>query len=63
MTMIALLAGCSSSEALNSVGTSVDGNEVKIEAAAMKLVNAVEKGGYKLVKTDELKHGLMKARR
>ncbi len=29
MTMIALLAGCSSSEALNSVGTSVDGNEVK----------------------------------
>ncbi len=36
MTMIALLAGCSSSEALNSVGTSVDGNEVKIEAAAMK---------------------------
>lgn len=50
-----LFAGCSSSEALNSVGTSVDGNEVNIEAAAVKLVNAVEKGGYNLVKTDELK--------
>ena len=54
----AVLTGCSggngSSSALNSVGTSVDGNEVAIEQASMKLVDAVQNGGYELVGTEEL---------
>ena len=53
--VVTLLAGCSSQEAMNSVGTSTDGNEVKIEAAAIKLLNAVEKGGYEVVSTENLK--------
>ena len=53
--ILALSVGCSAGAApLNKVGTSPDGNEVKIEAAAVKLVNAVENGGYELVKTDKL---------
>lgn len=57
LTTVGLLAGCSASESttLNTVGTSVDGNELKIEAAAVKLVKAVEKGGYQLTNTEELK--------
>jgi len=54
----AVLTGCSSgktsSEALNSVGTSVDGNEASIEKAAIKLVNTSNNGGYELVSTEEL---------
>ncbi|WP_028829713.1 rhodanese-like domain-containing protein [Proteocatella sphenisci] len=54
----AVLAGCSSgndaSATLNSVGTSVDGNEVAIEKASMKLVNTVNDGGYELIGTEEL---------
>lgn len=45
------LSACSS----KSPGTAKDGNEQKIETAAMKLVTAVEKGNYKLVSTEELK--------
>lgn len=53
LTMIlSLSVGCSA--ATSKVGTAKDGNEVKIEAAAVKLVNAVQKGGYELVKTDDL---------
>lgn len=44
------LTGCGS-----KVGTSKDGNEQKIEQAAVKLVQAVEQGKYKLVTTEELK--------
>ncbi|GKT26070.1 rhodanese-like domain-containing protein, partial [Aduncisulcus paluster] len=51
--VLSLSAGCSAGTA-GSVGTAKDGNEVKIEAAAMKLVNAVEQNGYELVGTDEL---------
>ncbi len=50
---LSLFAGCSAGAA-SQVGTAKDGNEVKIEAAAIKLVNAVEKGGYELVNTDSL---------
>lgn len=50
--ILSLATGCSA--AGNSVGTAKDGNEVKIEAAAIKLVNAVEKGGYELVNTENL---------
>ena len=54
----AVLTGCSggdgSSSALNSVGTSVDGNEVAIEQASMKLVDTVQNGGYELIGTEEL---------
>lgn len=42
----------------NSTGTAKDGNELKIEQAALKLHNAVEKGKYKLVGTEELKKWL-----
>ncbi len=51
--ILTLTAGCSSA-AGSQVGTAKDGNEVKIETAAIKLVNAVNKGGYELVNTDEL---------
>ena len=53
---LALTVGCSAktATATSSVGTAKDGNEVKIEKAAIKLVKAVEKGGYSLVSTDEL---------
>ena len=50
---LSLFAGCSAG-ATSQVGTAKDGNEVKIEAAAIKLVNAVEKGGYDLVNTESL---------
>lgn len=51
---LALTVGCSAKAATSSVGTAKDGNEIKIEKAAIKLVNAVQKGGYELVSTDEL---------
>ncbi|MDY6065380.1 MAG: rhodanese-like domain-containing protein [Finegoldia sp.] len=35
-------------------GTAKDGNEQKIETASMNLVNAVNKGGYELLSTEEL---------
>lgn len=45
-----------STEATNKkIGTAKDGDEMKIEKASMKLVNAKEKGKYKLVGTEELK--------
>lgn len=39
-------------------GTSVKGNEIPIENAAVKLVSDVKAGGYKLVTTSELKKSL-----
>lgn len=45
------LSACSGKD----IGTAKDGNELKIEQASIKLVNAVEKGKYKLVSTEELK--------
>jgi len=55
LTLISgLLAGCGTGAA-KKVGTSPDGNETRIEAAAMKLVNAQKQAGYELVSTDTLK--------
>lgn len=58
----ALLAGCSSNNKqaasqtpAKTVGTSVDGNELNIEKAAISLVKAKETGKYNLVSTEELK--------
>ncbi|MGE5626953.1 MAG: rhodanese-like domain-containing protein [Solirubrobacterales bacterium] len=58
----AIFAGCSSSNKqaasqtpAKTVGTSVDGNEVNIEKAAISLVKAKEAGKYNLVSTEELK--------
>ena len=44
------IVGCS-----NGAGTAKDGNELKIEQASIILHQAVEKGQYKLVGTEELK--------
>lgn len=41
-----------------AMGSAKDGNEVSIETASMKLVKAVEEGGYPLVSTEELKSWL-----
>lgn len=38
-----------------TVGSAKDGNEQKIETAAMKLVKAASEGGYTLVNTEDLK--------
>ncbi len=55
MIVSSLVVGCAANAtAVKKVGTSPDGNEVKIEAAAMKLVKAVQEHGYELVGTDEL---------
>jgi len=51
---LVLMTGCTAKAATSSVGTAKDGNEVKIEKAAIKLVNAVNKGGYNLVNTEDL---------
>ncbi|MBF0713519.1 rhodanese-like domain-containing protein [Gemella sp. GH3] len=48
--LILTLSACS-----KGVGTSKDGNEQKIEKAAMNLVTAVDKNKYKLISTEELK--------
>lgn len=50
MTMTA----CSSGTEKGTVGTAKDGNEQKIETAAMKLLKTAE-AGYKFVGTEELK--------
>jgi rhodanese-related sulfurtransferase len=57
---VAVFAGCSSNTGTSTtpaktVGTAVDGNEVSIETAAIKLVNATKAGGYNLVSTADLK--------
>lgn len=53
---LAMLTGCTSNAAgQKTVGTAVDGNEVLIEAAAIKLVNATNEGGYSLISQEELK--------
>lgn len=55
LVAVLTLSGCGSSEALNSVGTSVDGNEVPIEKAAIRLGEAKAEGGYDLVDIDTVK--------
>jgi len=53
--IVSLAVGCSAgAEPVRKVGTSPDGNEMKIESAAIKLVHAVQKSGYNLVDTEEL---------
>ena len=50
------MAACSQAAATTgTVGSAKDGNEQKIETAAMKLVKAVADGGYALVNTEDLK--------
>lgn len=51
---ILTLSGCSNSEQLNSVGTSIDGNEAVIEKAAIRLGEAKAEGGYDLVDVETL---------
>lgn len=53
-----VLTGCSAKNPGKKVGTSPNGNEVPIEAAAIKLVNAQKEAGYELVSTNELKSWL-----
>ncbi len=53
--MLVLATGCSKANTTaKGPGTAKDGNEQKIETASMKLVEAVNKNGYKLVSTEEL---------
>ena len=54
--ILVLATGCQKAApgAAKGPGTAKDGNEQKIETASMKLVNAVNKGGYELVSTEEL---------
>ncbi len=47
---LVMMTGCAS-----KVGTAKDGNEVSIEAAAIKLANAKSEAGYELVSTADLK--------
>jgi rhodanese-related sulfurtransferase len=47
--------GCGTSSATKKIGTAPDGNEVKIEAAAIKLAKGQQAGGYDLVSGEELK--------
>lgn len=52
------LAGCGekgTAGVSTAVGTAKDGNEVKVETAAVNLVKAVADGGYALIDTEELK--------
>jgi len=53
--LVGALSGCSSSEPKKTTGTSVDGNEMKIEAAAFSLIKAQQEAGYQLVDTATLK--------
>lgn len=56
VTSIALslsLAGCGSKD--STVRTANDGNEKKVEEAAVKLVKATESGKYKLISVDDVK--------
>lgn len=48
------LTGCGNSGQLNSVGTSVDGNETSIEKAAIRLGEAKKEGGYNLIDVETL---------
>lgn len=50
-----LVTSCGSKPTNQSAGTAKDGNEQKIEEASMKLVKAVDEGGYNLVSTQDLK--------
>lgn len=61
---VGVFAGCSSSSGQQTVqtstttkkaGTAVDGNEVNIEKAAIRLVKTSEEGKYAIVGTEELK--------
>lgn len=50
------LAACSTAApAGGTIGSAKDGNEQKIETAAMKLVKAANEGGYAMVNTEDLK--------
>lgn len=54
------LTGCAPAPAApaapaKTAGTAVDGNEVAIEKAAMKLLSDVKEGGYQLIGTEDLK--------
>ena len=53
----ASLVACSGNGAAvqKKIGTAVDGNEVKIESAAMKFAKDWGEGGYDLISTEELK--------
>lgn len=42
-------------EKTKAMGSAKDGNEVSVETVSMKLVKAVEEGGYTMVNTEELK--------
>jgi thiosulfate/3-mercaptopyruvate sulfurtransferase len=55
--LLSLLSGCSSQSSVpaRTVGTAVDGNELNIEAASIKLANGVVEGGYALISTEDLK--------
>jgi len=54
--MIAVLAGCSSTGTVKkTAGTSVEGLEIPIEQAAVKLVGDLGGADYKLVSTEDLK--------
>lgn len=57
IVLLSLLSGCSSqsSAPTRTVGTSVDGNELNIETASIKLANGVIEGGYTLISTEDLK--------
>ena len=55
--ILVVATGCTQAKGTDGnkgLGTAKDGNEQKIETASMKLVNAVNKGGYELVSTEEL---------
>lgn len=47
--------GSGSGEIKNTAGTAIDGNEQKIETAAMRLGKAQQEGGYTMINTEELK--------
>lgn len=51
LTLLISLVGCGDKK----VGSAKDGSEVSVEKAAMKLVKAIETGGYQIVSTEELK--------
>ena len=53
--VLATMTGCSLLGAKKTVGTAVDGDEVKIEKAAFNLIKAQADAGYQLVDTATLK--------
>lgn len=57
VALAAMLVGCAPTPAApaKTAGTSVDGNEVAIEKAAIKLMSDVSEAGYGLIGTEDLK--------